>query len=74
MKTTTPQSQVDLASLRADYCELIVDNMRDIERYECAYQYLKDAYGSYTLDELKEEIKNDVGEDEFNDLINKNSY
>ena len=74
MKTTNPQLQVDLASLRADYCELIVDNMRDIERYQCAYEFLENAYGGYTLDELKEDIKNDVGEDKFNDLINKNSY
>ena len=74
MKTTTPQSQVDLASLKVDYCELIVDNMRDIEMYQYAYQSLVDDYSSYTLDELKEEIKNDVGEDKFNDLINKNSY
>ena len=27
MKTTNPQLQVDLASLRADYCQLILDNM-----------------------------------------------
>ena len=74
MKTTNPQLQVDLASLRADYCQLILDNM-DMETMEqYVIESLESDFHSYSLNELKEEIENDIGEDEFNDLINKNSY
>jgi hypothetical protein len=70
MKTTN----IDLASLRADYCQSILDNMEEQYVYQYAYQCLEDDYSSYTLNELKEKMKDDIGEDEFNDLINKNSY
>ena len=74
MKTTNPQLQVDLASLRADYCQLILDNM-DMETMEqYVIESLESDFHSYSLNELKEQIENDIGEDEFNDLINKNSY
>ena len=74
MKTTNPQLQVDLASLRADYCQLILDNMDRETMEQYVIESLESDFHSYTLDELKEDIKNDVGEDKFNDLINKNSY
>ena len=74
MKTTNPQLQVDLASLRADYCQLILDNMDRETMEQYVIESLESDFHSYTLDELKEDIKNDVGEDTLNDLINKNSY
>ena len=70
MKTTN----IDLASLRADYCQLILDNMDRETMEQYVIESLESDFHSYTLDELKEDIKNDVGEDKFNDLINKNSY
>ena len=74
MKTTNPQLQVDLASLRADYCQLILDNMDMETMGQYVIESLESDFHSYSLNELKEEIENDIGEDEFNDLINKNSY
>ena len=74
MKTTNPQLQVDLASLRADYCQLILDNMDRETMEQYVIESLESDFHSYSLNELKEEIENDIGEDEFNDLINKNSY
>ncbi len=70
MKTTN----IDLASLRADYCQLILDNMEEKYVYQYAYQCLEDEYSGYKLNDLKEHIENDIGEDEFNELIKKNSY
>ena len=74
MKTTNPQLDVDLASLRADYCEIIVDNMdrKTMEQY--VIESLENDFHSYSLNELKEEIENQYGEDTLNDLINNNSY
>ena len=74
MKTTNPQLQVDLASLRADYCELILDNMDRETMEQYVIESLESDFHSYSLNELKEEIQNDIGEDTLNDLINKNSY
>ena len=74
MKTTNPQLQVDLASLRADYCQLILDNMDRETMEQYVIESLESDFHSYSLNELKEQIENDIGEDEFNDLINKNSY
>ena len=74
MKTTNPQLQVDLASLRADYCQLILDNMDMETMGQYVIESLESDFHSYSLNELKEQIENDIGEDEFNDLINKNSY
>ena len=74
MKTTNPQLQVDLASLRADYCQLILDNMDRETMEQYVIESLESDFHSYSLNELKEHIENDIGEDEFNDLINKNSY
>ena len=74
MKTPNPQLQVDLASLRADYCQLILDNMDRETMEQYVIESLESDFHSYSLNELKEQIENDIGEDEFNDLINKNSY
>ena len=74
MKTTNPQLQVDLASLRADYCQLILDNMDRETMEQYVIESLESDFHSYSLNELKEEIENDIGEDTLNDLINKNSY
>ena len=74
MKTTTPQLQVDLASLRADYCQSIIDNMEEEYVYQYAYECLENDFHRYSLNELKEQIETNFGEDILNDLINKNSY
>ena len=74
METTTSQSQVDLASLRSNYCEFILENMEVQYVYQYAYDCLEDDYRTYSLNELKEEIENERGKEVLNDLIVKSSY
>ena len=61
-----------LARLKNNWVEVLMDNM-DLKTMEAlCYDYLMEGYELYTEDEMKDEILNQYDEDMFNDILGGN--
>ena len=70
MNTTT---NTQLETLREDFLQSLIDNMSAQDLREYVYQDLDVVYSEHTLNELKNEIEDNLGNDKLHELLNKNS-
>ena len=62
-------NDTELATLKSNYVEMILDDM-DLKTLEAlCYDYLMEGYGLYTEDEMLEEIKSQYDEETLIDLL-----
>ena len=61
-----------LARLKNNWVEVLIDNM-DLKTMEAlCYDYLMEGYELYTEDEMKDEILNQYDEEMLNDILGGN--
>lgn len=61
-----------LARLKSNYVEMIIDGM-DLKTMEAlVYDYLIEGYSLYSEDEMKDEILSQYDEEMFNDILGGN--
>jgi hypothetical protein len=61
-----------LASLKSNYAEMIVEGMDYKTMVAIIYDYLMESFELYTEDEMREEILSHYDEDMFNDILGGN--
>ena len=61
-----------LARLKSNYVETIIDGMDYKTMEALVYDMLIESYELYTADEMKEEILSQYDEDMFNDILGGN--
>ena len=61
-----------LARLKSNYVETIIDNMDIKTMAALVYDMLIESYELYTEDEMKDEILSQYDEDMFNDILGGN--
>ena len=66
-------TSTQLETLREDFLQSLIDNMSVQDLREYVYQDLDVVYSEHTLNELKNEIEDNLGNDKLHELLNKNS-
>ena len=66
-------TSTQLETLREDFLQSLIDNMSVQDLREYVYQDLDVVYSEHTLNELKDAIEDNLGNDKLHELLNKNS-